>query len=77
MKFDNFMNNLLDTLSGFFARWPGLLPILGMIFVIMNFVLQIFPGPGSSWLVDSNFFLHIGVIITIIGMLLVRALSRD
>ncbi|MCA9960995.1 MAG: hypothetical protein R3E31_15745 [Chloroflexota bacterium] len=77
MKFDTFMNNLLDKLSSFFAGMPGLLPIIGLLFVIINFILQIFPGPGSSWFVDSNFLLHIGVIITIVGMLLIRALSRD
>lgn len=77
MKFDNFMNNLLDKLSGFFAAWPGILPIVGMLFVIVNLILQIFPGPGSGWFVDSHFLLHIGIIITIIGMLLIRALSRD
>ena len=77
MSFDERMNKILDTLSDFLANRPGALPMFGLLLVLVNFLLQIFPGPGSGWFVDSDFLLHIGVIVTIIGMLLVRALSRD
>jgi hypothetical protein len=69
------MNELVERLNDFFAERPGLLPILGIVLVILNLLLQIYPGPGSGWFVDSNFLLHIGVIMSLVGLLLVRALS--
>ncbi len=69
------MNEIVERLNDFFAERPGLLPLLGVGLVILNLLLQIFPGPGSGWFVDSNLLLHLGVIISIIGLLLVRALS--
>ena len=69
------MNNLVEKLNDFFATRPGLLPMIGIVLVLLNLLLQIFPGPGSGWLVDSNLFLHIGVIVSVVGILLIRALS--
>ncbi|MBE2223653.1 MAG: hypothetical protein IAF02_19080 [Anaerolineae bacterium] len=69
------MNELVERLNDFFAERPGLLPLIGVLLVILNLLLQIYPGPGSGWFVDSNFLLHIGVIMSIIGLLLVRALT--
>jgi hypothetical protein len=69
------MNEIVERLNDFFAVRPGLLPLLGVLLVILNLLLQIYPGPGSGWFVDSNFLLHIGVIMSIIGLLLVRALT--
>jgi len=69
------MNKLVDRLNDFFATRPGLLPIIGILLVLLNLLLQIFPGPGSGWLVDSNLFLHIGVILSVLGILLIRALT--
>ncbi len=69
------MNDLVEKLNDFFATRPGLLPMLGVALVVLNLLLQIFPGPGSGWLVDSNLFLHIGVILSVVGILLIRALT--
>ena len=69
------MNNLVERLNDFFAERPGLLPLFGVLLVILNLLLQFYPGPGSGWFVDSNILLHIGVIMSIIGLLLVRALT--
>ena len=69
------MNELVDKLNDFFATRPGLLPMIGIALVILNLLLQIFPGPGSGWLVDSNLFLHLGVILSVVGILLIRALT--
>jgi hypothetical protein len=71
---DDFMNNLLDRASDSLARRPGLLPLLGIGLILFNFLLQIFPGSGI-WLVDSNLFLHLGLVLGILGLLLVRALG--
>ncbi len=69
------MNDLVERLNDFFAERPGLLPVIGVVLVVLNLLLQFFPGPGSGWFVDSNILLHIGVIISIIGLLLIRALT--
>ena len=67
-KFGHF----LDHLSEFFAHRKGLLPIVGLLFVAVNYILQLIPGLG--WLSSTNLFLHLGVILAIIGMMLARAL---
>ena len=69
------MNELVERLNDFFAERPGLLPLVGVLLVILNLLLQFYPGSGSGWFVDSNFLLHIGVITSILGLLLVRALT--
>ena len=69
------MNKFLDGLNEFLAKRLGLLPLIGLAFIILNWVLQIVPGPGSGWIVDSNLFLHLGLVVSLIGLLLVRPLS--
>jgi hypothetical protein len=68
------MNKLLDQMGNFFGDRPGLLPLVGVGLILVNLLLQIFPGPGSGWVVDSNLFLHIGLITGFIGILLIRVL---
>lgn len=66
------LNQALDNLSEFLAHRKGLLPILGILLIICNIILQFFPGLG--WVVQSNLFLHLGVIIAILGVLVAWAL---
>lgn len=70
---DKFILNLLDKSADFMAERPGFLPVVGVVFILINLLLQIFPGSG--WVVDSNLFLHIGLVIGIIGLLIIRALG--
>ena len=65
-------SQLLDHLSEYLAHRKGLLPLVGLLLVVINFILQLFPGLG--WLATSNLFLHLGVILAIIGMMLAWAL---
>ena len=69
-----FINELLDKTSNFLAARPGLLPLIGIGLIAFNLLLQIFPGP-RFWLVDSNLFLHMGLLLALIGLLLVRPLG--
>ena len=71
---DNFMNRFVDKAAEFLAKRPGLLPLVGLGLIVLNFILQIFPG-SSYWIVDANLFLHFGLVITIFGLLLIRALG--
>ena len=67
------ISRLLDQLSNFLAHRKGLLPLIGIALVILNFILQFF-FPFGHWLPSSNLFLHLGVIVAIFGMLLAWAL---
>ena len=66
------LSKILDDLSEFLAARKGLVPMIGIVFVLVNFVLQFYPGEGL--IVKSNLFFHLGVILAIIGLLLARAL---
>jgi hypothetical protein len=66
------ISKLLDFLSEYLARRKGLLPILGLVLIIVNLIVQ-FVYPLSP-LAFSNIFLHIGLIISILGLMLARAL---
>lgn len=70
---DKFILNLLDKSADFMAERPGFLPLLAVGFILINFLLQIVPGSG--WIVESNLFLHFGLVIGIIGLLIIRALG--
>lgn len=65
------LSRIIDKASEFLAPRKGLLPILGILLIILNFFLQLlFPG----WLSNSNLLLHLGVICAIFGLMLAWAL---
>jgi hypothetical protein len=66
------MSKLLDLLSEYLAHRKGLLPLIGIILITLNLILQFVFEP--FWLTTSNLFLHIGLIIAIIGLMLAWAL---
>ena len=66
------VNKFLDTASDFLAYRKGLLPLVGIIFVILNGILQFISGAG--WLADTNLFMHIGIVLAILGFMLAWAL---
>jgi len=66
------MSKLLDFLSEFLAHRKGLLPLLGLVLIICNLIVQ-FIMPGSL-LATSNLLLHIGLIAAILGLMLSWAL---
>ena len=65
-------NTLLDRLSNFFAQRKGLLPLIGLILVLADTILQFLPSVG--WLANTGLLLHLGVILTILGLMLAWAL---
>lgn len=66
------MNDFLDKVSEYLSKYPGLLPLLGLGLIILNLILQLFPG---HWFVDRNILLHLGLVISLIGLLLIRPLT--
>ena len=67
----NKMNDFLDVASNYFAHRKGLLPMIGILFVILNFLVQFFP---LGWFSESDLMLHLGIVISILGFLLAWAL---
>jgi hypothetical protein len=66
------INQFLDILSEFFARRKGLLPLIGIGFVIINWILQLMILEG--WVVETDLLLHLGIIIVTLGFMLAWAL---
>jgi hypothetical protein len=64
-------SKMIDRASGFFAPRKGLLPTAGILLILLNFILRL-TVPG--WLVTTDFFLHLGIIIAIFGLMLAWAL---
>lgn len=64
---------LVDRASDYFARRKGLLPLIGILFVMINYVLPFIFGLDNL-ITGSNLFLHLGVIVAIFGMMLAWAL---
>jgi hypothetical protein len=68
----NFLSKFLDWASEYFAHRKGLLPLIGLVLIIINLILQfIFPG---SFIATANLFLHVGLLVAIFGMMLAWAL---
>ena len=67
-----YFSKLLDNLSEYLAARKGLVPLVGVILIVFNLVLQFLPG--NSFLANSNLLLHLGVILATLGLLLARAL---
>jgi hypothetical protein len=63
---------LLDRLSAFMARYKGLPTMIAVVLVVLNFILQFL---NLGWLSTSNFFLHLGIVVGLIGVLLAQALG--
>lgn len=68
----NWFSKLIDRLSEYFAHRKGLLPMLGILIVLANLILQFILPPG--WLRDSQLLLHVGVIVSLFGLMLAWAL---
>ena len=66
------LNSALDQISEYLAQRKGLLPFLGLVLIIFNFLLQFLPISG--WIGESNFLLHLGLVIAILGFLIAWAL---
>jgi hypothetical protein len=62
---------LLDRISEFIAARKGLMPLVGIGLVLLNLLFQLVP---IGWLTTSNLFLHLGIIIALLGILLAWAL---
>jgi hypothetical protein len=61
----------LDRFSEFYALRKGLLPLIAIVFIVLNFILEFLP---ATWLSQTDLLLHVGILLAIMGFLLARAL---
>jgi hypothetical protein len=64
----NKFSQLLDKLSDYFAHRKGLLPMLGIVLILLNWLMQFFPGMYGFAV--TNTLLHFGTILAIVGIML-------
>jgi len=67
------LSRMVDNASNYFARRKGLLPLLGILLVMINYVLPFIFGLDNI-ITGSNLFLHLGIIVAIFGLMLAWAL---
>ena len=66
------LNRFLDWVSDFLAHRKGFLLLVSIFLIVINFIFQLIPGIG--WLARSNLFLHLGVILGLVGVMVAWAL---
>lgn len=66
------MNEWLDKVGDFLGEKPGLLPLVGLALIGLNFILQLVP---PNWFAEVNLLLHLGLVISLLGLLLIRPLQ--
>ncbi len=67
------ISKLVDDASEYFAHRKGLLPLLGILLIFVNFLL-VSLLPAEWYIVRTNLVLHLGLVTAIFGILLARAL---
>ncbi len=65
-------NRFLDYASEYLAERRGMLPVVGILLILLNAVLQFIPG--IEGLARLNIFLHLGAIVAILGFMIAWAL---
>ena len=65
----------LKATTEFLAQYPGLPVLIGLVLIVLNFFLQLLPAwPVVGWMAQVDLLLHLGLIVGLIGVLLIRAL---
>ncbi len=69
------INEFFKGFGEFIARMPGLPILIAVGMIILNFLLQFLINvPIVGWMAQTNCFLHLGLVIALLGLLLGEAL---
>jgi hypothetical protein len=74
-KLDSSLSRLIDRISDYISGHRGVPILLGVVLVVLNYVLLIIPGVQLGFVETTNLFLHVGVIVGLMGVLLGDALG--
>ena len=74
-KLDAWLSKVLDRISDYVSAHRGMPVLLGVLLVVMNYILLIIPGVQLGFVETTNLFLHLGVIVGLLGVLLGDALG--
>lgn len=74
-KMDSWLSKILDRISDYVSTHRGVPVLLGVLLVVLNYVLQIIPGVQLGFVETTNLFLHLGIIVGLVGVLLGDALN--
>jgi hypothetical protein len=74
-KLDSSLSHLIDRISDYISGHRGVPILLGVALVVLNYVLLIIPGVQLGFVETTNLFLHVGVIVGLVGVLLGDALG--
>jgi hypothetical protein len=74
-KLDSSLSRLIDRISDYISGHRGVPILLGVALVVLNYVLLIIPGVQLGFVETTNLFLHVGVIVGLMGVLLGDALG--
>ena len=69
-KLDLFLSRVIDRLSDYISAHRGVPILLGVALVMLNYLLLIIPGVQLGFVEETNLFLHLGVIVGLVGVLL-------
>ena len=67
------LSKFLDVISNYLAHRKGLLPLAGVGLILLNWLLATIL-PGDWFIIKSNLFLHLGLIVALLGLMLSKAL---
>ncbi len=68
---DKFFSHILDRISDYIATHRGMPILICIPLVILNYILRFIPGTNNAF---NDLFLHLAVIIGLLGVLLGEAL---
>lgn len=69
----DWFSKTLDKASTYLEARKGLLPLIGMGLIILNFLLASLL-PTDWFIIKTNLFLHLGLIVALFGQMLAWAL---
>ena len=67
------LSKFLDLASNYLAHRKGLLPLVGVLLILLNWLLATIL-PGDWFIIKSNLFLHLGAIVALLGLMVAKAL---
>jgi hypothetical protein len=74
-RLDSLLSRWIDRISDYISAHRGVPVLIGVALVVLNYLLLIIPGVQLGFVETTNLFLHLGVIVGLIGILLGDALG--